>query len=340
MSRIVTLDQIHLEHPLWSNPRTITALSNKDLDDLGDDLWERGQKDALLVQQVKMEDGTIIELALDGQRRTLALQRKCREKRVAMSTYQVKVDDYLTDDDGNPKPVELTVESSDRMLLDALAVGIKRAGLSSFEQLTAALTLHKRNPERTMADIGKAIDRSESWVSRMLKAYRLASPKLLKAWSSAKVTDEQFKDLADINPHDKQEEALEEHLGIKSKGTREAKAEARNKLKEKAQKAKEEKKAAKPASKKAAKKAAKAAKASSNGSNGHAKPSTEVFAKAKPQLSEIVELETKKKTSDPYVKGLFHMAKFAMGEMAVEDFAPAWRTYLKAVMKSEERSGN
>lgn len=325
MTRTVTLDKLHLEHPLWKNPRTITALSNSDLDELGDDLLERGQKLALLVQQVKLEDGSIIELVLDGQRRCLALERACRKRKRAMSSVELKVDDYL------PTPVELTVESSDRMLLDALAVGIKRAGLGSFEQCEAATALRVRHPEWTISDIGKAIGRSESWVSRMVRARKLACESLCQAWAKQKVTDEQFKDLADINPHDKQKEALDELLGTREKGGRENKAEARNALKEKAAKAKAEKKSTKKESKKASKKSKKAA------TNGHAKVNPDVLTKAKPLLTEIVSLKDIKKPSDPYVKGLMDGAKYAMGETSVEDFAPAWRTYLKAVSKIAER---
>lgn len=328
MTRIVTLDNLVLEHRLWKNPRTITALSAPELDDLGEDLLERGQKTALLVQQVKNDDGSIIELVLDGQRRCLALERMCRNKKRAKSSVELNVDDYL------PSPVELTIESSDRMLLDALAVGIKRAGLSSFEQTEAALQLRTHNPERTMADIGQAIGRSESWVSRMVRARKLASNALQQAWAKGKVTDEQFKDLADINPHDRQDEALSEALGLREKGSREEKAEARNKIKEVSQKAKAAAKATKEPSKKAAKKQGKKAKV-----NGH-KPSAEVFSKSKPMLAEIVALKEKKKPSDPYVKGLMDGTRYALGEVSPDEFAPAWRTYLKQVAKIDERNAN
>jgi hypothetical protein len=329
MTRIVTLDHLVLEHPMWKNPRTITALGNKDLLDLGEDLVERGQKQDVLVQQIKMEDGSIIELVIDGQRRCLALELQCKTKKKSKSSVEVRVTDYL------PSPVELTIESSDRMLLDALAVGIKRAGLSSFEQTEAAVALRNHNPERTMSDVGMAIGRSESWVSRMVRARSLASPKLVTAWSKGKVTDEQFKDLADINPHDRQEEALGESLGLREGGGREAKAEARNKLKEKAQTAKAEKKAAKQAKKPAkAKKESKKAKAT----NGHAKSNPDVFSKAKPGLAEITGLIKMKKPSDPYVKGLMDGALYAQGEIAPDEFKPAWRTYLKQVQKIEERN--
>ncbi len=122
-------------------------------------------------------------------------------------------------------------------------------------------------------------------------------------------------------------------MGLREKGGRESKAEARNTLKEKASKAKAEKKA----EKKEGKKAKKQGKKAKNGANGHAKPNPDVLSKAKPLLSEIVALVDRKKPSDPYVKGLMDGARYSMGDMAVEDFAPAWRTYLKAVAKIEAR---
>lgn len=336
MSREVTLDQLVLEHPLWKNPRTVTALDHKSLLELGEDILERGLITNLIVQQIAEEDGSVLELVIDGQRRCMGLILAARAKRVAQNSIKVKVDDFT----GTPNPITLTQESSDRMLLDVLAAAIRRAGLGSYEQCEAAVALHTRNPEKTMAEIGDAIGRSESWVSRMVRARKLASPKLVDAWAKTKVTDEQFKDLADINPWDKQQEALDELLDLRQ-GGREAKAEARNKLKEKVAKAKAEKKAAKPAKEKKPGKKAKADKADkkTNGANGH-KPASDIMTKAKPALADIVELAKVKKPSDPYVKGLIDGARFAKGDLDVTEFAPAWRTYLKQVEKIEERSAN
>lgn len=319
MTRNVTLDNLILEHPLWKNPRTITALSAAELDDLGEDLIDRGQKMALLVQQIKNEDGSISELVLDGQRRCLALKRVCKIRKKGEATMTLIVDDYL------PSPVELTVESSDRMLLDALAVGIKRAGLSSYEQTEAVLQLRHRHPEWTMETVGKAIGRSESWVSRFIRARKLASPAVCQAWGKNKITDEQFKDLADIHPYDRQDDALAETLGLREKGGREAHAEARHKIKEEKAKTKATKAAKK------VKKAAKKLKKASKVTNGH---NAEIFSSSKPALAEIVDLGKKKKPSDPYVRGLMDGVNYAIGDIGAGDFAPAWRTYLNRLIKN------
>jgi hypothetical protein len=319
---MVALPNLALEHALWKNPRTITGLGDKELREFGEDIHERGQIMPCLVQKIvapDTEDG-YVNLVLDGQRRCMGLEAYARTAKVSKHKIELKCVDLY------PDAIELTQESSDRMLRDILAAAVKRAGLGSFEQTEAAMQLKSRNAEMTMAEIGKAIGRSESWVSRMVRARKLACDALVNAWARQKVTDEQFKDLADINPHDKQKEALDDLLGLREKGGRDSKAEARNKLKEKAAKAKAEKKAGKPAKKSKAKKAA------------TAKANPDVLTKTKPLLSEIVGLKQYKKPSDPYVKGVMDMARYSMGEMSVDDFAPAYRTYLKQCSKAAERT--
>lgn len=321
VGRLVVVEDLALEHDLWKNPRTVTGLSSKDLVDFGEDIIERGQIVPLITQKVKADnEAGFVNLVLDGQRRVMSVQAYLRSKKKSSKDFTMKVVDLYSE------VLELTSESADRMLMDILAAAVKRAGLGSFEQTEAAMSLLRHN-EMPLAAIGKAIGRSESWVSRMVRARKMASPKLVTAWQSAKVTDEQFKDLADINPHDKQSEALSELLDERQKGGRGNKAEARNALKEKANKAKAEKKAAakKPTSKKAAKRAEKKA--------AKAKASSDVLSSAKPSLTEILDLREKKKPTDPYVKGLMDGASLGMGTIGVADLSPAFRTYLKAVAK-------
>lgn len=317
MSRIVTLDNLVLEHPLWKNPRTITALGAKDIEELGEDLLARGQKDTLLVQQIKNEDGSITELVLDGQRRVLAFRRACKNRKKGESTVEVKVDDYFA------TPIELTTESSDKMLLDVLAMGAHRAGISSFEQVEAARQIMTRHPEWNMKQVGEAIKRSETWVSRMVRARKLAEDDLVKAWSSGKLTDEQFKDLASLprataEGENKQKEALKEALDLRSRGA-EGKAEARHKIKAAADKEREKAKANKKPSKKAKK-----AKAKTNGHN----------KRMITMPTELTAMGRERPPTDPYVKGLMHGAGYALGEVKVDDFAPAFRTYVERYMKA------
>lgn len=310
MSRNTTLDKLILEHPLWKNPRTFTALSTKELRELGEDMTDRGQVTPLLVQSV-LVDGLVVDLVLDGQRRCMALELIAKERKKGLGTVVVKVDD-LRVTEGDPT-IDLTQEVADQLTLDVVAAMKHRAGLSSYEEVEVAISLHLRKMDQT--EIAKALDRSESWVSRMLRAYKLSSPLLLEAWKKGKVTDEVYKDLADIQPHEKQETALGKALGLREQGGREAKAEARNTVKEAKAEAKAEREKAKPTSR--ANKPTKPAKSSS-----------------RPMLKEILELTVAKRPSDPYVKGVTHGVAYALGEIGVDAFNPAWRTYLKGAAKS------
>ncbi len=309
-----------LEHPLWKNPRTTTGLGDKELYEFGEDVYERGQIIPALVQRIADPDAEegFVWLTLDGQRRCLGLDAYASKKKIARSKIMVKCVELY------PHILELTSESADRMMLDVLAAAVKRAGISSFEEAEAAWLLSQHN-EMSQKQIGDAIGRSESWVSRMVRARTFASDKLISAWAGGKVTDEQYKDLAAIQGHDEQKEALSEVLEERSKGGRENKAEARNKLKEKASKAKAAKRAEKKPSKKAVKKAAKKAAAT--------KSAKDVLSSNKPALGEIIALVETKKPSDPYVKGIMDGARLAKGEISIDDFAPAWRTYMKQVEK-------
>ncbi len=322
--RRVNAGDMVLEHPMWKNPRSITGLAEKELIEFGEDIVERGQIVNCIVQRVKADnDQGFVELTLDGQRRVRGVLAYLKSKKKSAKDFQFKVVDLY------PEVLELTEESSDRMLLDIIAAAVKRAPIGSYEQTEAAMLLINRN-EMSLKQIGDAIGRSESWVSRMVKARRLASDKLLKEWAQGKLTDEQFKDLADIQGHDHQNAALEEAKEMAKSG-RSGKAEARNALKEKAAKAKAEKKAKaadKPKSKKAAKRAEKKAKA--------AKANPDTLLSKKPQLSELVALTEIKKPTDPYVLGLMHGAQIGMGKMSVDDLKPAFRTYLKAIMKDQK----
>ncbi len=321
IARLISISDLALEHPLWKNPRTLTGLGHKELIEFGEDIVERGQIIPGLVQKVKADNEVgYINLVLDGQRRVLSVQQYCKSKKKSFKDVTLKFVDLY------PEIIELTEESADRMLRDILAAAVKRAGLGSYEQVEAALQLQTRN-ESTNKQIGDAIGRSESWVSRMVRARRLASDKLVKAWANKKVTDEQFKELADINPHDKQNEALDELMGVREQGGRENKAAARNALKEKAAKAKAEKKAAAPA-----KKSKKSKKASTTKAE---KSPADVLTKAKPGIAEIVALREVKKPTDPYVKGLMDFALYSSGKISAEDFASPWRTYVKQCAKAD-----
>jgi hypothetical protein len=216
-ARFVPLKDLVIEHPLWTNPRTVTGLSDDEIAELGTDIKGRGIQVPLSVQKIwaKSEGGEIINLVLDGQRRYLGARG------VLPKDHEVPVTDRTA------QPILLTPETADELMLDMLAVATKREGLSSVELSEIAERL--RNRGRKLSDIAKAIGKNEGWISKILKARSLATPKLLLRWRKGELTDEQFKDLAEVKDKETQETKVDEVIKARQSGD---KAEARTIAKE------------------------------------------------------------------------------------------------------------
>jgi hypothetical protein len=316
MSREVALSSLRLEHPFWLNPRQFTGLSDKDLAEFGKEIKERGVLDPPTVQKV-IVDGDVVDLVIDGQRRVRAALD------VLPKTTKIEVIDR-TD-----KPIELTWDESDKIMLEVLAMGEKRKGLSSFELSEVAERM--RNRERKLVDIANAIGRDESWVSKILKARSTASPRLMLAWRKGQVTDEQFKELAAVKDQGEQEKVAEEAIEIRKTGD---KAEARTRIKELTEKYKHEERKAK-----------KSEKPEPAKPNGHvttpadggqqvemwkAPPPVAKKSQATPRhaLEEMIALADKRAPTADYVKGLMDGVRYALGEMEPDEFGKPWRAYL------------
>lgn len=321
----IALSKLQLDHQFWRNPRSFTGLDDKSIAEFGKELKERADKDnpsgilsPLTVQQIAWNDD-VLNLVIDGQRRFKAALD------VWPATMKVPVV-FRTE-----KPVKLDWALADEILLEVLAMGQKREGLSSFELSDVAERMRNRN--RTIADIAYAIGRSESWVSKMLKARATASPALMISWKKGEITDEQFKDLAEIKDTAKQDSEAGELVKARAAGD---KAEARIRAKE----LKEEAKAKSvPPKKEAAKK-----------TNGHAitkadggeqvemwQPPPPVAQKktlsAPPRhaLEDMVSVFDKRPATHDYVKGIRDALKFAVGQMDASEFGKPWRAYLERV---------
>lgn len=312
MTREVALSSLHLEHPRWLNPRQFTGLSDKDLAEFGKELKERGVLDPPMVQKVSF-GGRVIDLVVDGQRRVRAALD------VLPKTTKIEVIDR-TD-----KAIELTWDESDAIMLEVLAMGTHRQGLSSYELSEVCERMRLR--ERKLADIARAVGRDESWVSKMLKARLSASPKLMIAWRKGQVTDEQFKELAALKSTEKQNEAAV--VVVKARETGD-KGEARTQLKELTEKFKHEEKKAKKADKP---------------TNGHAttkaeggeqvemwKPPPPVAPKKtvtpRHVLEEMIALEDKRPPTSELVKGIMLGVRYALGDIEPDEFGKPWRAYL------------
>lgn len=346
MSRLVPFGDIHLEHKNWRNPRTMTGLSDKELDELAADIKavrsenkeKSGIIDAPKVVQVNDGNGGVITLALDGQRRLLAGRRVPIPKNMMIEVIDLE-----------DEPIDLTPEKGDELMLKALRM-FNREPLSSYELAMVAKDMRSR--DRDLAAIADAIHKSESWVSRFLKALDTATPKLVHAWKKGDITDEQFKDLAGQKDVAAQEKSTETVVEARKSGN---KAEARSATKEIAETAKQ-KKAREKAEKLEKIKAAKEAKERELAAKKQAKldkkngTTTLTFANAdawtppaedtKPKkpvaparvvLEEMVSLAEGRPPTHDFVKGIIAGTKHAIGLLGQDELGKPWVEWISRV---------
>lgn len=302
-TRFVPLGDLTVEHAMWQNPRTVTGLKQRELEELSEDIKLRGITTPPEVLPVEDEDGNVVNLVIDGQRRVLA------SRMVFKKDQPIEVIDLVD------APVKLDWERVNSLLLNTLASVTNRANLSSYELSEVAEQL--RNRGMTLEEISAAIKKSQTWCSRFLKARLSASPSLLKSWRDGKVTDEQFKDLADVEK-EKQDVELKEVTEAAATG---GKGEARARAKEAKANAKKEK-------------AAKKKKPVVTGEQ------QDLFEAPKPKkagpprkefLEELVALSTQRSPTADYVKGIFDGVKYTLGQIGPEEFASPWVKYLNRV---------
>lgn len=314
------LGTLHLEHACWANPRTI--IDDDKLAELGVSIKENGILTPLHVARV-MVNGDLIHLVLDGQRRVLAGSRVLAKNHPVPIIYAW------------PTVIEqLTWEVSDQLLALALDIGNRREGLSSYELVETAERLKGRG--KTGAQIARSLNRSESWVSKMLKARLSATPKLLASWRRGDVSDEQFKDLAVEKRPEVQEEATKAVAAARKSGD---KGEARMKAKETGATAKQRTAGPKEAPEPA--KPAPTTKATTNGvrvvTPAVSGPQAElpvVVPPKKPQmvsrvvLEDMVGLTAKVPPVHDYVRGIFDAVQYVLGEMDPAKFGKPWHQYI------------
>lgn len=309
--RIVPLGALKLDHQHWTNPRSFSGLDEESLDEFGKDLKAEGIQVPPHVVRVKMGGGDYIDLVADGQRRVRA------GLRVFPKNHPIEVIDLY------PEPIELTPAKSAEILRRVLNIG-HREGLSSYELSEAAEKL--RDQGLKLAEIARAVGKSDSWVSRMLEARKHATDKLMIAWKKGEITDEQFKDLAK-QKEDDQPAAIATVVETRASGD---KATARVIAKELAEKAK-------PAAGKV---------------NGHSRPApetrvvkgeqTDLFEKpkAKPEgpkapskavLEDMLALADKTPPTHDEVKGIMKGISFALGFTSPDKLGNPWVTYLARV---------
>jgi hypothetical protein len=320
------LGEIRLNIEQWKNPRTFTGLSTTDDAEMAASLKQLGMLEKPKAVQVKDASGVFV-LAIDGQRRIRGGIEAWGKKHVI--ELELLREEVITD---------FTPELGAQLLLEALTIATQRKGLSGYEISENAQRLRDvvdsaGKPIHKLKDIGIAINRDESWVSKMLKARSHATPELMTRWRKGEITDEQFRDLAEAKP-EKQAEAAEATAKAQKSGD---KAGARATAKETATIAKREKTAEKP------KRPEKPAKAK----GGKAKDSKQrdMFAeppKAEPEkrkptppskamLEETSILPEKRPPTHDLVKGIFLGVDLALGKIAFEDLPKPWHQYIARV---------
>lgn len=343
MTRTVSFGDIHLDHQHWRNPRRFTGLSDKELGELAADIdavrkgSDDPKKTSGIIDPPKVvmvkSNGSFINLAIDGQRRLLAAQLIPLPKNTPIEVVD------LVDE-----PIDLTPEVADDLMLKALRM-FNREPLSSWELAEVALSMRAR--DRELKDIADAIHKSESWVSRMLKAMSTATPKLIHAWKKGEITDEAFKELAAQKDAERQEKDTEEVIEARKSGD---KTEARTKAKEVAETVKQKKareKAEREAAKAEAKAREKAEKAAKKGNGkkaaapADAAPSVEwtpppekPAKKSTPPkvvLEEIVSMAEKRPPTHDLVKGIVAGIAYATGNIDQDDFGKPWHAWVARV---------
>jgi len=320
--RRVQLGDLKLDHQNWTNPRSFTGLSEDELDELGANIKKHGIEVPPHVVRVLDKTGHQSDLVIDGQRRVRAMQRVLPESTL------VEVFDL------EPTAIELTPKKQVELLARALNIGQNRKTISSYELSEAAELL--RADGMTNGAIARLVDKSDSWVSKMLKARSTASAKLMLAWKKNEVTDELFKEIAELDSG-KQSAALEAAKTAREQGD---KAGARATVKETLEIVKKEKAEKEEATRETLRVA-----------NGHNKsatpvvkgPQQEMFERKadkkddEPKAPSRVVLEDmrgmfeKKPPTDAYVKGIMDGVNFALGFTNPKKFANPWVVYLARV---------
>lgn len=307
--RSVPLSSLWLEHQNWTNPREFTGLDTSEIAELSESIKTKGIIDPLKVQMIRV-NGEVVNLVIDGQRRYLA------GKEVLAKNALIPVVDLSEE-----VIEELTPEVVDNLLIKALTT-LEREDLSTYELMTVAKRMKERG--KTLAYIGKAINKSEGTVSKFLTAIGTATPKLMLRWRKGEITDEQFKELAAVKDPEAQAKATKEVVDARKSGD---KAEARVIAKEVKEAA-----ARKPTNGHDGTQlgSARPALTPADGGAPDKKP-----AGPKPPsrvvLDEFLAMADKRPPTADYVKGLFDGVRYALGLVEPDAFSKAWSQYVARI---------
>ena len=349
ITKYARMADLLLEYKHWTNPRTITGLDDAKLTELAQSIEARtihgagdgkativGLTDAMKVVAID-NNGRIDQLVYDGQRRFLATTKVFGEPG----------DELVPVIWRYPEPVQWTPELAHEIFVEAVHGVGTREGLSAFELSEIAVRLRGGNDPRTkkqttLAQIAKDLNRSESWVSKILTAREAASPSLLAKWRRGEITEEQFRDLAVVKDKGAQAAKAEEIASAKGRG------EARHLAKEQKLVARKEEKA-----EKAAAKPTKTAPAPKGPKGGKGKPvvrgpqaelpavaaapeSPKVKPMSRAVIDDILHTHEAHPPTHDLVKGVVLGIRVAAGLLDTAQLPKPWHQYLDKVMRAKE----
>lgn len=350
--RWVLLGDLVTEFAHWTNPRTVTGLDSESITDLAASIQRHtttsletgdvyaGIQDPLRVVQIAV-NGSVVNLVIHGQRRYNAACQVFPQMNCLVRVLDLE-----------PEPVRWTKDVATKYLAVALEEVGNRAGLSSYEISEGAARLRAgKDPdtgkEFTLGAIAGAVGRSESWVSKMLKARELATPKLLRSWQVGELTDEQFKDLAQQRDPERQKEAAAAVVEARKQGD---KSTGRTVAKEQKEIARAEAKPAKVTAKDEAKAVRESALESAKAANHPTVPTkysdvpvrgqSDAPARKKPSpavVEDLLSTAGNHPATHDYVKGILDGVRWMTGALDAGKFAKAWHAYLEHVAKQKAK---
>lgn len=348
---VARLGDLRLEYKFWKNPRTVSGLDDVKIAELATSIKTRtvgegegdddarvilGVTDPLKVVPILNALGKTDLLIVDGQRRYLA----CMQVVGGKPGNEVVPVLYL-----EPDPIAWSQEVADHYYVDALHGVGTREGLSAFElSENAELLRGKTDPSTgkkyTLLATALILNRSESWVSKILTARQAASSKLLQSWRRGEITEEQFRDLAVVKDKEQQETKAKEVASAREsggRGTSRAIAKGEKLI------ARKEAAAAKPAPAPKASKTAGKPAAAVRGPQAElpviekSAPVVPEGKKPKPMafavIEDVLDMANKVPPTHDMVRGIMLGLRVASGLMDAGALPKPWQTYLALVAK-------
>jgi ParB/RepB/Spo0J family partition protein len=269
------------EEGFFANAREFVP--QKEIRELADSIEAKGLKVPL--GALKRPDGK--KLVLSGSRRYRAINLLIKEKRA--NGLNLKVPFIAV----TGKQTEVSAR------IEGLIDNLHRKDLTSYEMATQLHALHDAGMNQS--EIAETINKSQSYVSRLLKCFGATSPAVHKAWKQSKLPDDDVQTLSKLPPaeQDRRLVKLMEHRDVAA--------------------------TAKPGQVRAAKSAARVA------AKGGAKPKANEPPKAvRPggdHIRSFAELTGKAPKNNKYVRGLHDAFRFMLGDLGPGEFDKDFTTW-------------